>query len=98
IFHSVPNGDPPAPIGSNTKFVGAVLAPPVLVPKEFWRFRFHPELTINFLAVMPLYVEEMNLKLEKGGEELFARLEKAQITEMVDIHRKNMAKKRFGLF
>lgn len=98
VFHTIPHGDPPEPIASNTKFIGAMLAPPQLVPANFWRFRIHPELVISFLAVVPLYAEEMDFKLEKGGQKLFERFKKAQVTELLDLHRKNVATTRFGLF
>jgi hypothetical protein len=97
LFHSIPNGNPPAPM-ANTQFVGAVLGPPALAPEEFWRLRFHPEVTINFFAVVPLYSEEMDFKLKNGANELFTRFDKEKITELIKINRKNVAKKRFGLF
>jgi len=98
VFHSIPFGNPPTSIAANVPFTGAMLTPPRLAPEEFWRFRIHPELTINFLAVVPLYTEEINFKLTKSGNELFDRFEKEHITELVDVRRKNVAKKRFGLF
>jgi hypothetical protein len=99
VFHTVPYGNPGEPMASKNRFTGAILAPPVLAPEEFWRFQVHPELTINFLAVIPLYAEEMEFKLKHGAEALFERFDAANVTELVDINRKNVVKKKFlGLF
>lgn len=96
--HSIPNGDPPEPYASKTKFCCAMLAPPVLAPPEFFKCQVTPEMAVNFFAILPLYFEETELKLEKGAEELFDRFDRAGISELVNLKRKNVAKKLFGLF
>lgn len=96
--HTVPNGDPPEPYAENTGFCGAILSPPTLAPEAFWQFQVNPETVIHFFAVLPLYAEESDLKLKKGADELFDRFDKQGISEIVDLKRKNVAKKRFGLF
>ncbi|MEO5802443.1 MAG: suppressor of fused domain protein [Verrucomicrobiota bacterium] len=96
--HTLPNGDPPEPLAGNTNFCGAILASPILAPDGFGALQATPELTIHFYSVIPLYAEEMNLKLSKGAEVLFERLEEDQVSELIDVKRKNVAKKRFGLF
>ena len=96
--HTVPNGDPPEPYAPGTRFCCAMLAPPVLAPQEFREFKVNPETTIHFWAVLPLYAEETELKLKKGADELTERFDKYGISELVDLNRKNVAKKRFGLF
>jgi hypothetical protein len=48
---------------------------------------------------MPLYREEMELKLREGTEALEDLFEKHEIGPIVDPRRKNVGKrKRFGLF
>jgi hypothetical protein len=96
--HTIPNGDPAEPYASNTEFCCAMLAPPTRAPEEFWNFQVTPEITIHFLAVLPLYAEETELKLKKGADEIFERFDQNQISELVDLRRKNVAKKRFGIF
>ncbi len=89
IFHShtFPHGDPPKPFAENTEFCGWALLPPVLVSKEFRTFKVSPEKTIFFLAIYPLYAEEMKLKLEKGIDALIDCFEKHDICEVVDLDR-----------
>ncbi len=96
--HTLPNGDPPTPYCPGTKFCCAMLAPPITTPENFFQLKVSPETTIHFFAVLPLYLEEVKFKLSRGADELFDRFDKHQITELLDLNRKNVAKKFFGLF
>jgi hypothetical protein len=40
----------------------------------------------------------MNLKLNKGAEKLYDLFDHHEVSELLDVNRKNVAKKRFGLF
>ncbi len=94
--HTIPNGDPPEPF-PGTRFVGSMLHYPVLLPESFWKFRAGDR-TVHVMAVWPLHAEEMAWKLRRGAASLLERLERYQVTEMVDPGRPNAARKRFGLF
>jgi hypothetical protein len=96
--HTVPNDDPPAPFATNTKLCGAILLPSVSVPDGFHKLFIHEQKTIHFFAVVPLYREELDLKLRKGTHALLDRLEGANMNDIVNVARPNVARKRFGLF
>lgn len=96
--HTVPNGDPAEPYASNTKLCGALLLPSATVPDDFLRLRIDDNKEIMFLAVLPLYEEEMNLKLRSGPGELVDRFDKFGVNDIVDVARRNVARKRFGIF
>jgi len=96
--HTMPNGDPAEPYAPNTRLNGAILLPSILVPEEFWVLNIGNNKKINFLSIVPLYEEEMNLKLRKGSDELLDKFGKYEITDLVDINRKNVAKRKFGFF
>ncbi len=96
--HSVTNGDPAEPYAEGVGFCGCMLIPPLLAPDGFSELRINEEMSIRFLAVLPLYPEELDLKLKKGSEPLMDKLEKIQASELVEVGRRNVAKKRFGLF
>jgi hypothetical protein len=96
--HTIPNGDPAEPYAPNTKLCCAMLAPPLIVPDEFRELSVTPEMSIHFYGVIPIYQEEMDLKLKKGAEELYDLFDKHEVSELLDVNRKNVAKKRFGLF
>ena len=75
-----------------------MLAPSPNVPEDFVQLRINEEKDIHFFSLIPLYKEEMNLKLRKGADELFEKFDKYGINDIVNINRKNVAKKLFGLF
>ena len=96
--HTVPNGNPPKRYARDTKLSGVVLAAPLLVPDEFLTLKVGGR-TVHFLAVIPLYDEEMDLKLEAGADVLFDRLQAAGISEGLEPYRPSVAeRRRRGLF
>jgi hypothetical protein len=96
--HTVPNGDPAQPYAEDTKLSGAIILSSVSVPEEFHRLRIDEAKEITFFCVVPLYEEEMHLKLRSGADALLERLDEASITDVVDPRRRNTGKKRFGFF
>jgi hypothetical protein len=96
--HTVPNGDPAEPYASSTRLCGAIILPSVTVPDDFHRLRINERKEITFFSVVPLYDEEMNLKLRAGSDELLDRFDRLDISDIVDPLRRNVAKKRFGIF
>jgi hypothetical protein len=96
--HTVPNGDPAEPYASSTKFCGTILLPSVTVPEGFHKLRIDQEKEITFLSIVPLYEEEMSLKLRSGSDALLSRFDKANVNDIVDPSQRNSAKKKVGLF
>jgi hypothetical protein len=94
----VPNGEPPMPYAPDTKLCGVILAPSLLVPKEFYTLA-NSERQVEFYAAIPLYQEELVLHREQGMKHLLTTLIDHNINDLVDIKRRNVArKKRFGFF
>ncbi|MBL8880407.1 MAG: suppressor of fused domain protein [Phycisphaerales bacterium] len=85
--HTIPNGDPPQAFAPNTKFCGMLLAPPLSVPAEFLKIERPDERDICFLAMQPLYHDEMTYKLTHGTDALLDRLDEAQIDDIIDVNR-----------
>jgi hypothetical protein len=96
--HTIPNGDPAEPFAENTKFTGVMLATSLNVPEEFIQLKIDDEKDIQFFSLIPLFEEEMNLKLQKGSDELLDKFDKYNINDIVELNRKNVGKKLFGLF
>jgi hypothetical protein len=96
--HTVPNGDPAEPYAPNTELCCAFIAPPVLGPDQFPRLELADGRTVGFYAVVPLYADEMQFKLDKGGDALVDRLDKAGVTELIDPERPSVAPHKRGLF
>ena len=91
--HSIPNGDPPRPLAPGTKLAGFVLAPPATWPDDSWVMRTQTGQSIGFLAIYPLYPEEMILKLQRGSGALFDLLAASRVNEIVDPSRSNAARR-----
>lgn len=95
--HTIPNGDPPEKI-ANTDFIGVMLTPPFLLSPDFFQLRTQQDETISFYNLVPLYAEEMALKLSKGADQLLERFEKQKIDHVLDVTRDNVARKRNWLW
>jgi hypothetical protein len=93
----VPNGEPPKPYAPETKLCGVILAPSLLVPKEFYALD-SAERHVEFYAAIPLYQEELELHREQGMKHLLTTLIDHNINDLVEIKRRNVARKRFGFF
>jgi hypothetical protein len=96
--HTIPNGDPPKPYAGNTKLCGAIVLPAATAPRSFSTLRVHAEKEVTFYSVVPLYREEIDLKLSRGTNALLGLFNKHSIDDIFDPSRRNVAKKRFGLF
>ncbi len=94
--HTVPNGDPPERFARNTKLCCALLLHPLLAPDDFQQLTMPDGRTVNFLALVPLYREEMEYKLKHGTEALLERFAEAEVNELLDVRRSNVCKARRG--
>ena len=89
--HTVPNGDPPEPFAPNTDLSAALLSHPVCFDDDVFAIVHAKDDTkIYFLALIPLYREEMEFKLSKGMNALGELLDLAGVTEILDISRPNV--------
>ncbi|MBX2825659.1 MAG: suppressor of fused domain protein [Gammaproteobacteria bacterium] len=96
--HTVPNGEPPEPYHESTQFSGVILLPSVTVDSRFHQMQLDETRSVQFLSVVPLYPEEIALKLKQGADALTKRFDQREITDIVDPDRVNVSRKRFGLF
>ena len=97
--HTIPNGDPAEPFSENTNLNTMVLLPSIVFDVEFQTLNL-PNKSIDFYTLIPLYSEEVDLKMKKGVEALFDGFDKFGVNDIVQIDRPNTAKKKklFGLF
>lgn len=92
--HTMPNGDPAEPYADNTQLCCALRLSPALVDEGFRELKIDDEKTIHFFSIVPLYQEEIDLKLAQGAEALVERFAKQNITELLDAKRPNVCKKK----
>ena len=98
LGHTVPNGNPPVPFSSATELCCWVVSVPLLFGRQFGQLKLDEEKTINFFSLVAIYQEEMEFKLRKGAQPLIELLLRNRINEIANLNRKNVCKKRFGLF
>jgi len=88
--HTVPNGDPPEPLGPNTDFCCALILPPLLVPEEFHTLALNDQRVINFYSFIPLYEDEMRYKLKHGLDQLLSLFDEHEIDDVINIERESV--------
>ncbi|WP_313178650.1 suppressor of fused domain protein [Stenotrophomonas sp.] len=96
--HTIPNGHPAEPYAPGVGFDGAIVLPPATAPEDFGTLQLDDARTIEFMSIVPLYPEEMDLKLKKDAEALLDRFDAKNIQDVIVPGRVNVARKRFGFF
>lgn len=96
--HSIPNGEPPEPIAPDTELCGFLLLPPLSLSVASRRLVLDEERTVHFWCVMPLHADEIALKVRQGAEALFPRFDEAGVTDVVEMQRRSVARRRFWPF
>lgn len=90
-------GDPPRPYARNTRLCGAFVMAPIRVEPEMLALVVRPDKVVRFHALVPLYREELAFRHEAGPRALRMRLTERRVTELLDIHRRNvMGRRWFG--
>jgi Suppressor of fused protein (SUFU) len=89
IGHTVPNGDPATSFADNTNLCCALLTTPALFDPDFLTLELKDR-QIHFLALVPIYAEEMEFKMRKGVNSLLDRFADAGVTELLDLTRVNV--------
>lgn len=78
----------------DSPFTAVMLLPSAVFPKTLPLF-VDDDFSVSFLALWPLYPEELRLARRRGGiRELIARFKKAALTELIDKTRPNVARQR----
>ena len=60
--------------------------------KDLTPLRIRDDKVVNFLSLVPIYKEEMELKLKGGVEALLPRFDEYNITELLDLKRRNVCR------
>lgn len=98
--HTIAASNPPEPFAPGTELSSAVLLPPLSLPEGFMRMPRPDGSATYFWTVLPLYAEELALKLEKGSDALLDALDAAGVNDIVRASRPRggRRKKFLGLF
>lgn len=90
VGQTMPNGEKVAPFATNTRLGCMLVAPPLLSPESV-KLVINEDASIYFLALMPIYPEEMKLGLDDGPDALNSLLDSANFSELIQIDRENVA-------
>lgn len=88
--HTIPNDDPPIPFANDTLLCGSIILSSCYMPEEFQTLSLGGK-TIQFFSVVPLYQEEMELKVKQGSDELLSLFDQNNINDLVIPDRMNVA-------
>ncbi|HEX2873264.1 MAG TPA: suppressor of fused domain protein [Polyangiaceae bacterium] len=97
LGHTIPNGHPAEPYAEGTELCCVMSGPPLRFSDAMWKCQVAPGKTIRLYALLPLYEDEMNYKLEHGSDALFAKLDERSVDELFDVTRRSVLAKRFWL-
>jgi len=90
--HSLNDGEGQAkPFAPNTRLSAIILLESNTLPKQFQVLRGPGGRKIHFLVAVPLYWEELQLKLREGTQALLAAFAAHDVTDCIDPHRTNVA-------
>lgn len=92
--HVVPNGDPPRPYFEGLPFCASVVLPPLSLVGGLGGFPV-PGRRIDVLAVVPLHLDEWQHSLDKGLPSLLKRLDKAEVTDVLEPNRRSAIGRRW---
>ena len=92
--HTVPNGEPPTPFAPDTRLCAMLVSSPMLFGEGVHHLRVGEDTSISFYSAVPLYKEEMDLKLTRGFNALLDRMAAGHLTELLDIRRPNLCTPR----
>lgn len=91
---TVPAGNPKIEIDETLKCTTFILWKPIEMENLFARFS-----DFSFLCVIPIFEKEFDHKMQNGHNGLMQKFKEKNLTELVDIYREPVARKKFmGLF
>lgn len=83
--HSL-GGEEDGPIAEDTRLSGYILGLPIVSPQgdpsRSWELELRDGGCVHFFSLVPIYPEELALKLAKGSDALVSRFDRAGVTEV----------------
>lgn len=82
--HSIPNGRPPKPFAPTTKQCASFLIPPLEMPEKFARLRLENGEILNFWAILPIYENELAVKVNQKAPTLIEKLTNKGVSDVIN--------------
>lgn len=94
--HTIPNGKDRSPISDRMKQNHFLLSHPILLNQELEPIQLKDK-TIHFLAIIPIFQDEMNYKEAKGTFKIIESFINAGVSEKVDDFRSSVFSSKWNL-
>lgn len=95
--HTIPSGKNTPPLSPTMKQNFLILADPILLENELKPIKLGSKL-VNFLTVIPIFEDEMDMKQEKGASKFLKRFIDKGATELLDDYRTSTIKGKWRFF
>ena len=95
--HTFANGSPPQPFSQMMKPNHLILLEPIKLEEHLSPLQTS-EKTIHFLAIVPIYEQEFDIKMAKGFGKFSRTFRARNANEIVDDFRENIYASRFRIF
>lgn len=96
VGHTIPSADPPEPLGPGTRLAGWIFLPPVTLSEAARELTLRSGERVDFLAMVPLYADEISYKVKHGLRAFLDRLDDGGVTELIDPARPSVLPPRRG--
>lgn len=94
LDQTIPNGNPPETLASNTELCGFLIGLPLNFPGDFYQLKIDDKTCINFYSLIPLYEEEMQFTKSCKIERFYKKLFENRINEVIQIQRPNLCSRK----
>lgn len=95
--HTIPNGKDLAPLSPAMRQNHLILSDPVLLENELKPISIG-EKEVNFLAIIPIFPDEMDFKQAKGTFKFFVRMSNKGVNELLDDYRTTIMRGKWRIF
>jgi len=85
---------PIKPIVPGVGFVSTLLGPPISMPRGFNGISIDEGRTVWYFSALPIFRQERALAMRRGSQSLLGRFQEAGVTDLLDVHRPNLAGRR----
>ena len=91
------HGDRSRPYMPGSRLCASLIVPPMIAPPEFEEFDAGPGRSVRILGVLPLYAEELEVKLQRGLPALLDLIRASDLTDVVDPRRRSLVPGRLAV-
>ena len=94
VGHTIPSGKDGLAISSTMKQNNFLFTDPILLDRALEPLKIN-EKTIHFLAIVPIFQDEMDYKQARGAFKFLQKLNSANVTEKLDDYRSTVLKSKW---